>query len=53
VYIVHVLNDGLFERAGRSLVGCVFVVALLDFGGGGVEGEEGQEVVDDVILGRG
>ncbi len=46
---MYVRDDGV-ERHRRSLVGHIVIPALPELGGRGIEGEEGEEVVDDMIL---
>jgi len=47
---MHVRDDGLLERHRRSLVGHIVIPALPELGGRGIEGEEGEEVMSDMIL---
>ena len=47
---MHVRDDRLLERHHRSLVGYIVVPTLPELCGRGIEGEEGEEVVGDMIL---
>jgi hypothetical protein len=40
----------MVKRNRWSLVGCVLIVALLEFGRGGREREECKDMVNDVVL---
>ena len=48
--VVHVCDDGLRKWHRWSLIGHVVIPALLDLGGCCIKGEEGEEVVGDMIL---
>jgi hypothetical protein len=47
---MHIVDDGIFEGLGWTLIGDIYVVGFLELFGGGVEGEESEEVVGDVVL---
>ena len=50
---MHVVHNGFLERFWRTLVAGIGVVGGLQVCGGGAQGEEGEEVVGDVVLGAG
>jgi len=43
-------DGGCVRGDSWALVACVVVIAGLEFGRCGAEGEEGEEVVDDVVM---
>jgi hypothetical protein len=47
---VHVVHDFAFNGDGRTLVGCIVIIAFLDLFRCGLQGKEGEEMVDDVVL---
>jgi hypothetical protein len=47
---MHVFDHVLLQWLGRTLVGGVVVVSLLELGRGGFESEKGEEMVDNVVL---
>jgi hypothetical protein len=48
--VMHILDDGSFERPGRALIGYIVRVSFLDLGGRGAECKDSEEVMRDVVL---